>query len=128
MSRAHKHFGRKNRTRVSGRPRSDGGLRGCGNVGMLFGEAHAVVADPQGRFAGLSLELLHVAFAGLSEAVQRGEDAHSGLANRHARQYTRKSRVRSIHPEEPPPSFLPDRMQYQLATGVASVPPSLEYI
>jgi hypothetical protein len=60
--------------------------------------------------------------------VQRGEDAHSGLANRYARQYTRKSRVRSIHPEEPPPSFLPDRMQYQLATGVASVPPSREYI
>jgi len=54
---------------------------------MLFGEAHAVVADPQGRFAGLSLELLHIAFAGLSEAVQRGEDAHSGLANRYARQY-----------------------------------------
>jgi|HubBroStandDraft_4_1064222.scaffolds.fasta_scaffold08579_6 hypothetical protein len=34
---------------------------------MLFGEAHAVVADTQGRFAGLSLELLHIAFAGLSE-------------------------------------------------------------
>lgn len=49
-------------------------------VGMLFGEAHAVVADAQAQFAGLSLEFLHIAFAGLSEAVQRGEDAHSGLA------------------------------------------------
>src|SRR5258708_36135133 len=50
------------------------------SVGMLFGEAHAVVADAQAQFAGLSLEFLHIAFAGLSEAVQRGEDANSGLA------------------------------------------------
>jgi hypothetical protein len=38
------------------------------SVGLLFGEAHAVFADAQAQFAGLS------------EAVQRGEDAHSGLA------------------------------------------------
>ena len=50
------------------------------SVGMLFGEAHAVVADAQAHFAGLSLEFLQIAFAGLSEAVQRGGDAHSGLA------------------------------------------------
>lgn len=50
------------------------------SVGMLFGKAHAVVADTQAQFAGLSLKLLHIAFAGLSEAVQRGEDAHSSLA------------------------------------------------
>jgi hypothetical protein len=50
------------------------------SVGMLFGEAHAVFADAQARFAGLSLQFLHIAFAGLGEAVQRGEDAHTGLA------------------------------------------------
>ena len=49
-------------------------------VGMLFGETHAVVADAQAQLAGLSLEFLHIAFAGLGEAVQRGEDAHGSLA------------------------------------------------
>ena len=43
-------------------------------IGMLFGEACAVVADAQEQFAGLSPQLLHIAFAGLSKAVQRGED------------------------------------------------------
>jgi len=50
------------------------------SVGMLLGEAHAVVADAQAQFAGLSMELLDIALTGLREAVQRGEDAHSGLA------------------------------------------------
>lgn len=50
------------------------------SVRILFGEADAVVADAQAQFAGLSLELLHIAFAGLSKAVQRGEDAHGSLA------------------------------------------------
>lgn len=48
-------------------------------VGILFGEAHAVVADAKAQFAGFSMDLLDIAFAGLSEAVQRGEDAHGSF-------------------------------------------------
>lgn len=50
------------------------------DVGMFFGEADAVVADTQAQFAGLSLKLLHVTFAGLRKAVKRGEDVHGSLA------------------------------------------------
>jgi uncharacterized OsmC-like protein len=50
------------------------------NVGMFFGKTHAVVANAQAKFAGLSPELFHIAFTGCSKAVQRSQDAHCGLA------------------------------------------------
>jgi hypothetical protein len=50
-------------------------VSGCSSAKSARG-----VADTQAQFARLSLKFLHIAFVGLSEAVQRGEDAHSGLA------------------------------------------------
>ena len=49
-------------------------------VVRFFGEADAVVTDAEAQLAGLSLELLGVAFAGFSKAKEYGEDAHGGIA------------------------------------------------
>ena len=46
----------------------------------LFGEADAVVADAEPEFFGVALELLDIAFAGLGEAVEGGENPHGRLA------------------------------------------------
>jgi hypothetical protein len=46
-----------------------GVVQPCRKLTTLFGEADAIVADTQAQFAGLSLELLHIAFAGLGKAV-----------------------------------------------------------
>jgi hypothetical protein len=45
-------------------------------VSALMGEAHAIVADSQTQLAGFTFELLDVAFARLSKALDRSEDAH----------------------------------------------------
>jgi hypothetical protein len=50
-----------------------------GVVGF-FSEAEAVIADAEAQLSGLSLKLLDVALAGLGEAMERGEDAHGGVA------------------------------------------------
>lgn len=50
------------------------------DIAGFLGKADAVVADPKAQFAGLSPELLNVTLAGLSEAMECGEEAHSGVA------------------------------------------------
>ena len=55
------------------------GMNAEGVVGF-FGKADAVVTDAKAQLAGLSLELLDVAFASLGEAMERGEDAHGRVA------------------------------------------------
>ncbi len=49
-------------------------------AGRVLDEADAVIADAQAQIVGVAFELLDVALAGTGEAVQRGEDAHGGLA------------------------------------------------
>ena len=44
----------------------------------FVGETDAVVADAEAQLAGLSLELFHIAFAGLCKPMERGKDAHGG--------------------------------------------------
>ena len=50
------------------------------DVIRLFREANAVVANAKSQLARLSLKLFDVALASLSEAMERGKDAHSGVA------------------------------------------------
>ena len=49
-------------------------------VFRFFGEANAVVANAEAQLARLSLELFDVAFASLSETMERREDAHGSVA------------------------------------------------
>ena len=52
-------------------------FEGIGDVG----KEKPVVADAEAELRRLDvLEALHVAFAGAGEAIQRGENAHGGLA------------------------------------------------
>jgi hypothetical protein len=55
---------------------------GVDDEGVLrfFGEADAVVADAEAKLFGVALQLLDVAFSGLGEAVEGGENAHGGGA------------------------------------------------
>ena len=49
-------------------------------AGRVLDEADAIVADAQTQIVGVAFELLDVALAGAGEAVQRGENAHGGVA------------------------------------------------
>jgi hypothetical protein len=49
-------------------------------AGRVLDEADAIVADAQAQIVGVALELLDVALAGAGEVVERGEDAHGGVA------------------------------------------------
>ena len=46
----------------------------------FFCEAHAIVADTKAQLVHLALEFFNIAFAGLSESLEREENTHSSIA------------------------------------------------
>ena len=50
------------------------------SFGRFFGESDAIIADAEPQFAGIALQLLDIAFAGLGKAVESRQDPHRSVA------------------------------------------------